>query len=72
MHAFLWHKGLMTDLGTPVEEGDSYRAIAINDRGQVIITSDPGNRPFFWEKGVITDLGAQAPQGGRAQAGRCG
>lgn len=59
VHAFLWTKGKMQDLGTL--PGDPYsRAMAINDRGQIAGVSgkmhgDPW-RAFLWEKRRMTAL----------------
>jgi probable HAF family extracellular repeat protein len=54
-HAFLWHKSVMTDLGTL--DGSSH-ATAINSRGQIVgyfrltdRTDPPFRHPFIWEKG---------------------
>ena len=50
--AFLWHDGIMENLGYPPGFGASNtQAIAINNTGQVI-----GNVPFIWQNGVISGL----------------
>ena len=46
-HAWLWEKGTMTDLGVG-------EALAINDRGQVLIQSREGGR--IWHNGKNTPL----------------
>ena len=57
-HAFLWQKGVMTDLGTL--PGDFLSGPqAINDKGAVVglsIDSDFNLRAFLWQNGVMTDL----------------
>jgi len=66
--AFLWDRGLMTDLGV-LGDGHNVSASAINDESQVVgdseFTSGPDpvlNFPpfhaFLWDKGAMTDLQA--------------
>ena len=66
-HAFLWQKGVMTDLGVPPGYDDS-SATALNDKGDVIGTMSrhaetSDDSPFFqghgflWHSGHLTDLG---------------
>jgi probable HAF family extracellular repeat protein len=57
----------MTDLGAP--GGDSSSALAINERGQVLLVSAaPASvyHNFLWETGTLTDLGT--PGGGFSYA----
>jgi probable HAF family extracellular repeat protein len=50
--AFVWHDGIMENLGYPPGFGASHtQAIAINNAGQVI-----GNVPFIWQNGVTSGL----------------
>lgn len=57
-HAFLYHQGVMTDLGILAGDTDS-SASSINDKGQVVGTSidavDHG-RAFLYQNGQIYDL----------------
>jgi probable HAF family extracellular repeat protein len=62
-HAFVWSKGVMTDLGT-LPGDDRSDAKAISDAGQVVGESTrleddlpPTSRAFLWKKGVMVDLG---------------
>ena len=59
-HAFLWEKGVMTDLGTLTGVGNS-AAQGINNRGQVVgwsNTATDAGHAVLWEKGHMIDLGA--------------
>jgi len=57
MHAVLWDKGVVQDLGTMlVNEGSE--AYGINDGGQVVGRS--GNNAFLWQNGVFHNLGPGA------------
>ena len=57
--ALLWHKNLVTDMGT--FEGFDIDAVAINNEGQATgtYTTDTGlNRGFIWQNGEASDLGS--------------
>jgi probable HAF family extracellular repeat protein len=57
-HAFLWAKGKMIDLGTPL--GTRSGATSINAHGQIVGYSAPeagGGHAFLWEKSESIDLG---------------
>src|SRR3989338_5574567 len=56
-HAFLWHKGVMKDLGTL--GGEQSVAEAINNKGQVIGYSNDTNSEgyaFIWENGKMKKI----------------
>ncbi|MEU8082197.1 hypothetical protein AB0B57_00975 [Micromonospora sp. NPDC049101] len=58
--AVLWRNGHLLDLGTL--GGENSVAIGVNDRRQVLGTSEPaGDMPhrFLWRDGTFTDLGQQ-------------
>ena len=60
MHALLWQKSSVTDLGSL---GGAFNNVtyAINNRGQVVgvsdLQGDSTAHAFIWQNGVITDLG---------------
>jgi probable HAF family extracellular repeat protein len=73
-HAFLWQKGVMTDLGTLGAKPRPYQVVSsiaddVSDTGQVVGMSDsiPGDESsihaFLWRNGVMADLNAQFPGG---------
>ncbi|MFC5924369.1 hypothetical protein [Micromonospora vulcania] len=58
--AVLWRDGRLIDLGTL--GGENSVAIGVNDRRQVLGTSEPGGdmpHRFLWRNGVFTDLGRE-------------
>ena len=68
IHAFLWNKGILHDLGTLGGRNSGAGMAGINPEGQVVgfaetETVDSNNPPFLesraflWQKGVMTDLG---------------
>ena len=59
--AFIWENGVMRDLG--VAPGHITRALAINDRGQVMGSIDGGCTTFFWENGQTQIVGPICPAG---------
>ena len=60
-HAFIWHAGALTDLGTL--PGDDYaEATAVDNHGDVVGYSSTDTFPntpqaFVWHNGAMTDLG---------------
>jgi probable HAF family extracellular repeat protein len=66
-HAYFWHDGRMTDLGTL--GGANSRAAAVNDWGQVVGVSDTASgeqHAFLWQNGRMVDLTALAGGGSAA------
>jgi len=62
-HAFLWQKGVMSDLGTLPGDVVSV-GCGINNRGQVAGVSQDANgndRAYLWQNGVMTDLNTLIP-----------
>jgi probable HAF family extracellular repeat protein len=61
MHPFLWDHGRMIDLGTFGGTLTTPPGGKINERGQVIgstnLSGDTETHPFFWDKGKLTDIG---------------
>ena len=58
VHAFLWDRDVITDLGTLGGLGS--RAFAVNDYGQVVgwaETAAGERHAFIWENGAMEDLG---------------
>lgn len=58
VHAFMFNRGTMTDLGTL--GGANSDAMAINNKGQIIGSSETAtgaNHVFLWQKGVMIDIG---------------
>jgi len=71
--AFLWQDGVTTDLGTlggaAERGGPRATAQAINDRGQVVGSSETASgdtHAFLWQDGVMTDLGTLGGASSRA------
>jgi len=64
--SFLWHDGVMTDLGTVVGANISSQALSINSRRQIVgnLLDNNGNEigGFLWEDGgPMVDLGTLVP-----------
>ena len=68
-HAFLWQKGVMTDLGSLSDALPTSQAIGINNQGQVVgfsqnaAAEDASSVAVLWENGTITDLNTVIPAG---------
>jgi uncharacterized membrane protein len=59
MHAFLWDKGSMRDLGVPGANNVDSIGTFINNAGDVIIQTGGPNqsqRQYLWQRGVVTYL----------------
>ncbi|HZM01173.1 MAG TPA: hypothetical protein VFD43_13075 [Planctomycetota bacterium] len=65
-HAFLWHKGKMTDLGTLPGLIES-RAMGVNSSGQVVGIASSADvatsTAFLWRRGKMTALESLLPPG---------
>lgn len=66
-HAFLWHKGVLTDLGVPAGD-DNSEANSLNDNGQIVGDAGVGfietytqDRALLWQNGVRYDLNTLIP-----------
>lgn len=57
-HAFLWQKGVMTDLGTLPGDAQSF-GLGINNKGQVV--GGFISRAYIWQDGMMTDLNTLVP-----------
>jgi probable HAF family extracellular repeat protein len=59
-HAFLWYGGKMTDLGTLGGSLTDSKAMAVNNRGQIVgNSSNPSSgvtRPVLWQNGKLVEL----------------
>jgi probable HAF family extracellular repeat protein len=68
--AFLWSKGVLSDLGTL--GGETSQALGIDSAGNVVGSAQfaPGStdHAFLWSKGVMRDLGTLGPSSGSSQA----
>lgn len=61
LRAVLWRDGKLIDLQAPV--GSFSRAIAVNDRGEILVSWTPPkqdpvreSRAFVWREGIVSDL----------------
>jgi len=61
LHALLWQKGTVTDLGNLGGTMNNNIAFAVNNQGQVVglsdLQGDTTFHAFLWQNGVMTDLG---------------
>jgi probable HAF family extracellular repeat protein len=57
IHACLWDKGIVHDLGA-LHANEGSEAYGLNDNVQIVGRS--GNHAFLWQNGLMTDLGAGA------------
>jgi probable HAF family extracellular repeat protein len=70
-HAFLWKKGVMTDLGTVNGDTCSYTS-SINSKGQIVGVSEHEcanfvQHAFLWEHGEMVDLNTLIPPNSNLQ-----
>ena len=66
MHAFLWKKGVLTDIGT-VDGDDCSAGVTINSANQIVGQSfacdGSVSHAFLWENGKIVDLNSLISHG---------
>ena len=67
-HAFLWEKGVMTELGPDGDPTGRFSPSGINAAGQVVGDSGRVGRAVLVAKGVTTDLGTLGGNIGAASA----
>jgi probable HAF family extracellular repeat protein len=63
-HAFLWNRGMMSDLGT-LNAGWSSEAVAVNNRGEVLVQdinfAQGIVQAWLYSSGAVTPLGSLGP-----------